>query len=115
MYLNRPLIKILEDMGALPSAFNALQERALHTLHFITTHPINAARFLEHNLIGQAARVPNLIRAMNKILINFRDDHFLRDVVELAALVQLRDLKHRARMPIENGVTLMALLTRLVY
>lgn len=73
MYMNRQLIKILEDMGARPTAFIDLQDQAVRKLSFITTHPINK---------------------------------FLRDVVEMAAIIQVRYLKHRARIPLEKGVTL---------
>ena len=104
--MNRQLIKILEDMGSRPTAFIDLQDQVVRKLSFITTHPINAARFLEQNMIGKAARVSRLIRAMNSINLNFYDDKFLRDVVEMAAILQVRDLKHRARIPLEKGVTL---------
>jgi len=105
-YLNRQLIKILEDMGTPPSAFLDLQQNAISTLRHITTHPINAARFLETNTIGVAARMPMLIRSLNAIGMNFRDDRFLRDVVELAALIGVRTIKYRARILVEKGVTL---------
>ena len=110
MYLNRQLIKILEDMGARPTAFLELQDQAVRKLSFITTHPINAARFLEQKMIGGAARVSRLIRSLNSINLNFYNDKFLRDVVEIAAIMQIRDLKHRARIPIEKGVTLLSLI-----
>jgi len=105
-YLNRQLIKILEDLGTPPSAFLDLQHRAINTLKHVTTHPINAARFLETNLIGVAARMPMLIRSLNAIGMNFREDRFLRDVVELAALIGVRTIKYRARILVEKGFTL---------
>jgi hypothetical protein len=106
MFCNRQLIKILEDMGTDPDAIIALQEKAIQSLQYITTNPINAARFLETSMIGLAARVPRLIRSLHSIKLDFMEDSFLRDCVELAALVKLRDLKYRARIPVEQGATL---------
>jgi hypothetical protein len=106
MYFNRQLIKILEDMGTSSAAIIALQEKAIQSLQYITTNPVNAARFLETTMIGLAARVPRLIRSLDSIKLDFLEDSFLRDCVELGALVQLRDLKYRARIPVEQGATL---------
>lgn len=106
MYLNRQLVKILEDRGVPPSVFLALQNQAVQKLSYITKNPINAARFLDQNRIASGARVSRLIRLLNSIGLSFHHDEFLREVVETAAIIQLRDLKHRARIPIEKGFTL---------
>ncbi|KAK5129198.1 hypothetical protein LTR16_002361, partial [Cryomyces antarcticus] len=45
MYLNRPLIKILEDLGVSPDALLDLQADVVENLRTITTSPINAASF----------------------------------------------------------------------
>lgn len=95
MYLNRPLIKILEDLGVRDEAFLELQAAAVEKLRTTTESPINAANFLQRNVIGKAARLPWLIRTILDMNILFYDDHFLRNCVELAILIQLRELKHR--------------------
>ena len=95
MYLNRPLIKILEDLGVPESAFLHLQETAVDQLRMTTESPVNAANFLQRNYIGKAARLPWLVRKLLDINIYFNEDDFLRNVLELAILVQLRELKHR--------------------
>ena len=106
MFLNRQLIKILEDLDIQDEAFLNLQADAVEKLRFTTLSPINAASFLDRNLIGKPARMPWLIRKLWTIGLSFTDDDFLRNTVELAVLVQLRELKHRSRIRVEKGVTL---------
>lgn len=95
MYLNRPLIKILEDLGVPESAFLNLQEAAIDQLRMSTESPVNAANFLQRSYIGKSARLPWLVRKLLDINIYFNEDDFLRNVLELAILMQLRELKHR--------------------
>ena len=106
MFLNRQLIKILEDLGVRDEAFLKLQSDAVESLRMTTLSPINAATFLQRNMIGKPARTSWLIRKLWTIGLSFTDDDFLRNIVELAVLVQLRELKHRSRIRVENGVTL---------
>lgn len=95
MYLNRQLIKILEDLGIQSHAFLKLQEIAVENLRNTTKSPLNAASFLERTQIGKAARVSWLIRKLHYLDIGFHKDDLLRNTLELAVLLQLRELKHR--------------------
>lgn len=106
MYLNRQLIKILEDLHVPDQAFLALQADAVETLRMTTQSAINAASFLERNFVGKAARLPWLVRKLWAMGFSFADDDFLRDTLELAVLIQLREIKHRSRIRVEKGVTL---------
>ena len=103
MYLNRQLIKILEDLGVPAQAFMNLQDEAVEQLRYTTENPINAGYYLQRNLIGKAARLPWLIRKLSYIRLSFSDDSFLRDTLELAVLMQLRELKYRSRIFVERG------------
>ncbi|KAF2758120.1 RdRP-domain-containing protein [Pseudovirgaria hyperparasitica] len=105
-YLNRQFIKILEDLGVPPEVFLELQAIELERLKLITTKPINAANYLDHNRMCNGQRLPSLLKMLDDIGILFHADDFLRDTVEMVALVQLRDVKHRARIPVAQGVTL---------
>lgn len=105
MYLNRQLIKILEDLHVPDQAFLDLQTEAVERLRMTTLSAVNAASFLERNYIGKPARLSWLIRKLWGIGFNFNDDDFLRNTLELAVLVQLRELKHRTRIRVEKGVT----------
>jgi hypothetical protein len=49
------------------------------------------------------AKIPKLIELMHCIGLSFQSDRFLTDVLEVAAMSSLRDLKYRARIPIEKG------------
>lgn len=95
MYLNRPLIKILEDLNVPEGAFLRLQEIAVDKLRMTTKSPVNAANFLQRNYIGKAARLPWLVRKLLDLDIFFNEDDFLQNVLELAILIQLREIKHR--------------------
>jgi hypothetical protein len=52
------------------------------------------------------AKIPRLIELMHCIGLSFQSDRFLTDVIEVAAMSSLRDLKYRARIPIEKGYLL---------
>lgn len=106
MFVNRQLIKILEDLGSDTEYVLKLQAQALQSLEDMIENPINAAKFLDTNHYGGAARTPYLIRSLHYIGLNFREDEFLRHYIEVAASVRIRDLKHRARIPVENAHTL---------
>ena len=103
VYLNRQFIKILEDMGVEDSWFMNLQAREVDRLRSITETPINASTFLHRQSIGVPFHLPWLISKLAVMDIDFRMDGFLRDVLEVALLVELRELKHRTRIPVPEG------------
>ena len=106
MYLNRQLIKILEDLGVPETSFLSLQNDEVERLRLTTESPVNAAIFLRRLLVGQSAKLPNLIRKLMDIGISYTDDDFLKQIVEVCVLVELRELKHRSRIRVEDGMTL---------
>ena len=95
MYLNRQMIKILEDLGVPLQPFQDLQQEAVDQLRVTTTSPINASTFLDRNHISRAAQLPWLVRNLHYMGLDFTEDHFLRDTLELAVLKQLREIKYR--------------------
>ncbi|KAL8923902.1 MAG: hypothetical protein Q9208_004339 [Pyrenodesmia sp. 3 TL-2023] len=114
-YLNRQLIKILEDLGVEEGAFMDLQEEAVDQLRITSSNPVNAGYYLQRNLIGKSARLPWLIRKLSYIGMTFSDDDFLRDAHELAILIQLRELKYRSRIFVERGMTLYGIMDETGY
>ncbi|KAJ4345158.1 hypothetical protein N0V95_005883 [Ascochyta clinopodiicola] len=106
MYLNHQFIKILEDLSVPLRNFFSVQDDALKALEMIVQHPLNAASFLEQAHTGVFAKVPRLFELMHYIGLSFQTDKFLTEVVEIAAMSSLRDLKYRARIPIEKGCLL---------
>lgn len=106
MYLNRQLIKILEDLGVPDEAFLTLQNEAVEQLRISTESPINAASFLRRNHIGQSSKLPWLVRELWQIGISYTEDDFLKQVLEVCVLGELRELKHRSRIRVEHGMTI---------
>ena len=105
MYLNRQLIKILEDLGVPDEAFLALQNDAVEQLRIATSSPVNAASFFRRNNVGQSARLPWLVRELCDVGVTFSDDAFLRNILEVCILAELRELKHRSRIRVDQGMT----------
>lgn len=103
MYLSRQLIKVLEDLGLDEGFFFKLQEREVKSLGSVTKNPRDASSYLKTKSIGENIHLPWLISKLYSMDLDFRGDIFLRDVVEMTALIDLRLLKYKARIPVENG------------
>ncbi|KAK6527644.1 hypothetical protein TWF694_004626 [Orbilia ellipsospora] len=115
LYTNRQLIKILEDRGIHKSRFLELQSEALATLRTMTLAASHAASFLEYQNRCTAADTAFLIRELQDHGWNYQEDKFLRQVVEFSMLNTLRDMKYRARIPIEQGFTLIGIVDETNY
>ena len=61
MYLNRQLIKILEDLHVPGKAFLDLQADAVERLRITTLSAVNAASFLQRNFIAKASKLSWLV------------------------------------------------------
>jgi hypothetical protein len=103
MYLNRQFIKIMEDMGIDDNFFLNLQAAEVERLRMITDSPVNASSFLKRQSIGDSIHLPWLIHTLAALNLDFRMDGFLRDALEMVLLFELRLLKHKTRIPVENG------------
>ncbi|KAE9983037.1 hypothetical protein BLS_005054 [Venturia inaequalis] len=110
LFLNRSLIKILEDLGVPAQNILILADQTVKDLHKQMDSPINIANFLESEKIAHAAGFPKLIQHLDDIQIPPSDDRFLQAVVELAAIVRLRELKYKGRIPVKNGMKLMGVM-----
>lgn len=116
MYLNRPLIKVLEDIGVAESTFMTLQKDAIEELRQSTTSVAYAANFLRRQRItSRAIRLPWVIESLKNLGFNFRDDHFLEQAFELSLITSLRSLKHKARIPVKKGMTLIGVMDETGY
>ncbi|RDW85241.1 hypothetical protein BP6252_02831 [Coleophoma cylindrospora] len=103
MKLNRQFIKILEDLGVDETFFLNLQAKEVARLRAITASVDNASIFLDRQSIGNAIQLPWLIKELTFLKFDFREDPFLRDVLEMAILIELRKLKHKAQIPVDKG------------
>ncbi|KAF8471693.1 RNA dependent RNA polymerase-domain-containing protein [Kalaharituber pfeilii] len=111
MFLNRPLIKILEDLGVEASTFMELQEEEVRKLRQACRTPALAANFMERRSIGiKALKLPWLVKTLHSLGVSFQEDSFLGQAFELALLTALRDIKYRSRIQIPEGFTVMGLM-----
>ena len=110
LVLNRQMIKILEDMGCSKEWLFHIQDREVERLCKITSHVDNTTVFLKHQKIAEPIRFSQLIRRLHKLGIDYKRDTFLRSVVEAVVFRELRLLKHKARIPVEKGVTLFGIM-----
>ncbi|PWW73042.1 RdRP-domain-containing protein [Tuber magnatum] len=116
MYLNRPLIKVLEDIGVAEDTFMTLQKDAIEELRQSTTSVAYAANFLKRQRVASTAiRLPWVIESLGNLGFNFRDDHFLEQAFELSLITSLRSLKHKARIPVKKGMTLVGVMDETGY
>lgn len=98
MYLNRQVIKILEDMGVHDEWFLTMQSREVERLRRITMNATNAGNYLRAEQLGQHSYLPWFIKKLNTIGLDFRTDKFLRDVLELSVMMKIRLLKYRGTL-----------------
>lgn len=110
LVLNRQLIKILEDMGSDSQWFLDMQDIEIRRLREVTSDPYNVANFLRQKKVGEGIRFHRLFRQTANMGIDWRKDAFLRAVVESMVLRDLRLVKHKARIPISEGVTLFGIM-----
>lgn len=115
MILNRGYIKILEDLGVPIAVFMSLQDSAVSNLRSMTASTINASIFLSETTTSKAAQLSTLLEHLSDIGLEYQDDVFLRDVVEMAVITKLRDMKYRGRIPVKNGVTLYGIMDETGY
>ncbi|OHF00014.1 RNA-dependent RNA polymerase [Colletotrichum orchidophilum] len=110
LVLNRQMIKILEDLGVSNDWFFRLQKMVLDRLRAVTADAYNTGTFLHLQGIGTGFFLPSFIKGLDKYGIDYRQDRFLRAVVESVVLRELRLLKHKARIPVPKGATLFGIM-----
>ncbi|KAK1625738.1 RNA-dependent RNA polymerase [Colletotrichum phormii] len=110
LVLNRQLIKILEDLGTSREWFLRLQKMELDRLRAVTADAYNTGTFLHLQGIGTSFFLSTFIKSLDKYDIDYRQDSFLRAVVESVVLRELRLLKHKARIPVPKGATLFGIM-----
>lgn len=106
MFLNRPLIKILEDLGIPNSVFQDLQDAAIDKLRRMTDSPINTASLLREVQNPKATKLPTLIQHLGQLGLDYQQDDFLWKVVQMMVVSQLGAVKYKGRISVDEGVTL---------
>ena len=101
-YLNKQLIKILEDLGVNSQVFVELLDSNIMKLERFGRNPFTAANLLKFGQVSDVTNMANLIRRLYLIGLDFSEDVFLSQMVRMAGLIALQELKYRARIPLEN-------------
>jgi hypothetical protein len=83
-----------------------LQEEEIDRLRSTTQSTEQAAKFIESSHVAKSTRLPWLIRILSGLGLHHSRDNFLRQAVELAVMVKLRDMKYRSRIRVWRAVTL---------
>lgn len=115
LVLNRQMVKILEDMGVDRRWFLDVQDIELKRLREVTADAYSVADFLRHKKIGESIRLHRLFRQAANMNVDWRKDPFLCSIVEAMVLQDLRLLKHKARIPISEGITLFGIMDETGY
>lgn len=108
MYLNQPLIMILETLGVPIQSFVDLQKAAI-TLVTTSAHDMksSAKLFTDYGL-GASFRIPSVLLGLARrgILQPPLENEFLKRALNYGVNDVLRSLKHKARIYIPNSWTL---------
>lgn len=110
LVLNRQIIKIMEDMGVPEQWFFKVQGLRKDQLRKATATTKNTANFIKTQGVGHCVRLFRLFLLINKLKLNYKEVPFLRSIVEAVVLRELRLLKHKARIPVDKGITLFGIM-----
>jgi RNA-dependent RNA polymerase len=106
-YLNRPLIMILEGLGIPCNVFMKLQDAAVQEVEAAVTSLEKAAKTLDKFGLAVSYRVSSTLLHLSKLGLDPCDMDDFYDQMLLCSIYHiLRDLKHHARIPVDDGYTL---------
>jgi RNA-dependent RNA polymerase len=106
-HLNRPLIMLLEGLGARYDILQGYQDKAVADAQDATRSLQQASELLEAHGIGSSFRLSSTMLNLSKLGIDtIRGDPFYDRLLSVAVYHVLRDLKNNARIPIPNAWTL---------
>ena len=106
-YLNRPLIMVLEGLGIRYEVFERLQDAAVRDVNDAATSLEKAVKTLEQFGLATSYRISSTLLHLAKLDItpSIMGDFYDR-MIEIMIHHVLRDLKHHARIPVDEGYTL---------
>ncbi|KAE8266717.1 hypothetical protein A4X09_0g5627 [Tilletia walkeri] len=116
LYLNRPMVALLETLGTPAQSFLDLQNQAVASLKRALKSPSDAAKVLTQYGLGQASKLGQILTGlassqMGRNTINaVQKVPFLRHCVVASLTHALRAIKYRCRVPVPESVTLMGIL-----
>jgi RNA-dependent RNA polymerase len=112
MYLNRPLIAILETLGVPADEFVRLQRMAIEATRNAAVSISASAELLENHGLGASFRLPGILKYLAKNTESSFDmlgSSLASQSMGFAVVHILRDLMHRARIPVGGSCTLVGI------
>jgi hypothetical protein len=106
MRLNRQHVKILEDLGVDRHVFQRLQDEAVQKLRSGASSSHSAIAFIQSSLANGETQLPWLLHRLADLDIDATEDAFILDILSALLQIELKELKYRARIPVEKAVTL---------
>ena len=99
MYLNRPLIAILEGLGIPAEVFLYYQTNAVEDILRSNESVLLAAKTLDMYGLGNSYRLPSILINISKLHYELSDP-FYKEIVKNTIFHALRDIKYRSRIPV---------------
>lgn len=116
MFLNRPLIVLLEFLGSSSARIIELQDRSINEAQSIQHSFMNASKVLQQHGMGASFHLPSLLRNMEtmlnlKIYKEADEEGLYNDLIanalHCAETHILRELKYRAHIGVPGSFTLL--------
>lgn len=107
-YLNRPMIKVLEDLGIHEQVFLALQREIVSKVEHSRTNLRRASELMDQLSMARTSGMPSILRQLGTLIGdegNSRSD-FIEECYDLMIMQCFRDLKYRARIPLDASYNL---------
>jgi hypothetical protein len=119
MFLNRPLIVLLEYLGVEAQDIIDLQQQAIHQVETSRSSLVMGSALLQQHGLGASFRLPSLFTNIHTLLhldISVESDQgadgilnheLVHECLRSAAAHVLADIKYRARIPVPGSYTLL--------
>ncbi|KAI0348632.1 RdRP-domain-containing protein [Trametopsis cervina] len=103
-YLNRPFIMILEALGVPYEVFQELQRRAVANAQTAVESLEKSARLLEGYGLGASYKLTSVMLSLHKLGVDPPSyDVFWTRMMDFSINHVLRELKHHARIPVDDA------------
>ena len=108
--LNRPLIKILEDLGIPPEVFLELQHDAVEEIKRAKDESSRLLDLLDVHGLGTSFKLVSILKKLEQFDIDYKrvldQNEMFKFSVDAAILHVCRELKNKARIPVPGSYTM---------
>lgn len=118
MFLNRPMIVILEYLGVPKKSFIDLQDIAIHDVEIARASLWEASKLLGQHGLGGSFRLPSLFSNIkSQLRLDVQDSpesygiqhHLITEAIRCACTHATREIKYRAHIRVPGSVTLLGI------